>query len=86
MQLRLEKRLQPSKLLQVVTPIAAVLLTMVLGALVFTLLGYDGIGAVREMFRSPLFNSYQWQDLRWMAAPLFILAAGLSISYPANCQ
>ena len=49
MQLRLEKRLQPSKLLQVVTPIAAVLLTMVLGALVFTLLGYDGIGAVREV-------------------------------------
>ena len=41
MQLRLEKRSQPSQLLRVVTPIAAVLLTMVLGAIVFTLLGGD---------------------------------------------
>jgi ABC-type uncharacterized transport system permease subunit len=26
------------------TPVAAVLITMVLGALIFTLLGYDGLG------------------------------------------
>ncbi len=84
MQLRLEKRLQPSKLLQVVTPIAAVLLTMVLGALVFTLLGYEGIGAVREIFLSPLVNSYKWQDLAVKAAPLIIIAVGLSICYRAN--
>jgi simple sugar transport system permease protein len=84
MQLRLEKRLQPSKLLQVVTPVAAVLLTMVLGALVFTLLGYDGIGAVREIFLSPLINSYKWQDLAVKAAPLIIIAVGLSICYRAN--
>ncbi len=84
MQLRLEKRSQPSQLLRVVTPIAAVLLTMVLGAIVFTLLGYDGVGAVREIFISPLVNSYKWQDLAVKAAPLIIIAVGLAISYRAN--
>src|SRR5690348_9597220 len=82
--LRLEKRPEPSKLLQVLTPIGAVLLTMVLGALVFSLLGYDGLGAVREIFLSPLINTYKWQDLAVKAAPLIIIAVGLAISYRAN--
>ncbi len=84
MQLRLEKRPEPSKLLQVATPVAAVLLTMVLGAVIFTVLGYDGLGAVREIFVSPLAISYKWQDLAVKAAPLIIIAVGLSIAYRAN--
>ncbi len=84
MQLRLEKRPEPSKLLQVVTPVAAVALTMVLGAIVFSLLGYDGPGAVREIFLSPLVNSYKWQDLAVKGAPLIIIAVGLAISFRAN--
>jgi simple sugar transport system permease protein len=84
MQLRLEKRPEPSKLLQVVTPVAAVLLTMVLGAVAFSALGYDGLGAVREIFISPLAISYKWQDLAVKAAPLIIIAVGLSIAYRAN--
>ncbi len=84
MQLRLEKRAQPSQTLRVLTPIAAVLLTMVLGSIVFSLLGYDGLGAVREIFISPLVNSYKWQDLAVKAAPLIIIAVGLAIAYRAN--
>lgn len=63
MQLKLEKRPEPSKLMVVVMPAAAVIATMVLGALVFTLLGYDGIGAVREIFFTPILNPLKWQDL-----------------------
>lgn len=84
MQLRLEKRPEPSKLFQVATPIGAVLVTMLLGAILFTLLGYDGFGAVREIFISPLVNSYKWQDLAVKAAPLIIIAVGLAIAYRAN--
>ncbi|MBN9311270.1 MAG: ABC transporter permease [Devosia sp.] len=84
MQFRLEKRQEPSKLLQVLTPIGAVLVTMVLGGIIFTLLGYDGLGAVREIFLSPLLNAYKWQDLAVKAAPLIIIAVGLSIAYRAN--
>ena len=71
MQFRLEKRREPSRLMSYVTPFAAVLLTMVLGALVFSLIGYNGIGAVREIFLTPLTNSYKWQDLGIKAAPIF---------------
>jgi simple sugar transport system permease protein len=84
MQLRLEKRAEPSKLLQVLAPVGAVLLTVVLGAIIFTLLGYDGVGAVREIFVTPLVTTYKWQDLAVKAAPLIIIAVGLSISYRAN--
>jgi simple sugar transport system permease protein len=84
MQFRLEKRQEPSKLLQVLAPVGAVLVTVVLGAIIFTLLGYDGVGAVREIFLTPLITSYKWQDLAVKAAPLIIIAVGLSISYRAN--
>ena len=40
------------------TPIAAVALTMILGALIFSLIGYDGVGAVREIFLTPLTNVF----------------------------
>jgi simple sugar transport system permease protein len=65
-------------------PVAAVVLTMVIGAMVFTLLGYDGVGAVREIFLTPIANPLKWQDLAVKATPLIIIAVGLSICYRAN--
>jgi ABC-type uncharacterized transport system permease subunit len=84
MQFRLEKRPEPSKLMLYIAPLAAVVLTMVLGALLFSLIGYDGIGAVREIYFTPLLNPLKWQDLAIKAAPLIIIGVGLSISYRAN--
>ncbi len=84
MQIRLEKRLEPSKTMLYLTPIAAVLVTALVGALVFSLIGYDGIGAVREIFLTPLLNPLKWQDLAVKSAPLIIIAVGLSIGYRAN--
>lgn len=81
---RLEKRQEPSRLMLYVTPVASVLLTMVVGAIIFSLIGYDGIGAVREIFFTPLTNAYKWQDLGVKAAPLIIIGVGLSIAYRAN--
>lgn len=84
MQFRLEKRQEPSRLMLYTTPIVAVLLTMLVGAIIFSLIGYDGIGAVREIFFTPLTNAYKWQDLGVKAAPLIIIGVGLSIAYRAN--
>ncbi len=84
MQFRFEKRAEPSRTMLYATPVAAVLLTMVLGAIIFTIIGYDGIGAVREIFFTPLTNSLKWQDLAVKAAPLIIIGVGLSIGYRAN--
>ncbi|WP_235935932.1 ABC transporter permease [Devosia aurantiaca] len=84
MQFRLEKRREPSKAMLYGTPIVAVLLTMIVGAILFSLIGFDGVGAVREIFITPFTNTYKWQDLGVKAAPLIIIGVGLSIAYRAN--
>ena len=84
MQFRLEKRPQPSQLMLYLAPVLAVLLTMVVGAILFSSLGYDGIGAVLEIFTKPLTNPLKWQDLGVKAAPLIIISVGLAICYRAN--
>jgi len=84
MQFKLEKRPEPSRLMLYATPVAAVLLTMLAGALVFSLIGYNGVGAVFEIFTRPLTNPLKWQDLGVKAAPLVIIGVGLSIAYRAN--
>jgi general nucleoside transport system permease protein len=84
MQFRLEKRPEPSRVMLYAAPVAAVVLTMILGAVVFSLLGYDGVGAVREIFLTPIVNPLKWQDLAVKATPLIIIAVGLSIAYRAN--
>ena len=46
MRIRFEKRLTPSQFMQIATPIASVLLTMLLGAVIFELIGFDGPRAI----------------------------------------
>ena len=84
MQFRLEKRPTPSRLMLYLAPAGAVLMTMLIGAIVFTLIGYDGVGAVREIFLTPILNPLKWQDLAIKASPLIIIGVGLSIGYRAN--
>lgn len=84
MRLKLEKRPEPSRLMVVVTPIAAVLLTMLIGVVVFDALGINGQKAVVDIFLTPLLASYKWQDVAVKAAPLVIIALGLSIGNRAN--
>lgn len=84
MRLKLEKRPEPSRLMVVVTPIAAVLLTMLIGVVVFDAIGVNGQKAVVDIFLTPLLASYKWQDVATKAAPLVIIALGLSIGNRAN--
>lgn len=84
MHIKLEKRPEPSRWMLVITPIASVLLTMAIGVVVFDLLGIDGFRAVVDIFISPILLSYKWQDVATKAAPLIIIALGLSIGNRAN--
>jgi len=84
MRIRFERRAAPSRLMQVVTPIGAVLLTMCIGALLFQALGYDGIRAVKEIFLTPILESYKWQDVATKAAPLILIGLGLSVGNRAK--
>lgn len=84
MGLKLEARLEPSRAMVVASPIIAVVATLVVGAVVFTALGFDGLGAIQQIFLSPLLSAYRWQDLLVKAAPLAIIALGLSVGFRAN--
>lgn len=78
MRLKLEKRAEPSQLMVFVTPVAAVLATMIVGAIIFSIIGYDGIGAVREVFLTPILNPIKWQDVAIKASPLILIGVGLA--------
>ena len=84
MRIKLEKRREPSLAMLVATPIASVILTMLIGIVVFDLLGINGFEAVVDIFLSPLLYSYKWQDVALKAAPLIIIALGLSMGNRAQ--
>ena len=84
MPIRLEPRREPSRVMLYLTPVLAVLLTMLTGGIIFSLIGYDGLGAVREIFILPLTTPGKWPDLGVKAAPLVLIATGLAIGFRAN--
>jgi len=84
MRIRLEKRAGPSRVMVIVTPIASVLLTMILGVAIFHAMGINGFRAVQDIFLTPVLASYKWQDVAVKAAPLIIIALGLSVGNRAN--
>ncbi|HHI82516.1 MAG TPA: ABC transporter permease [Rhizobiales bacterium] len=84
MLISLQPRKEPSRTMLYLTPVLAVLLTMLTGAAVFSLIGYNGLGAVREIFILPLIDPEKWPDLGVKAAPLILIATGLAIGFRAN--
>ena len=82
--LRFEKRKDPSRAMMAVTPIVSVLLTMAVGVLLFDALGYEGGQAVKEIFITPLVESYKWEDVAAKAAPLILMGLGLSLGNEAK--
>ncbi len=84
MRIKLEKRPEPSMLMLVATPMASVLVTMLIGVVVFDCMGIKGFRAVIDIFLTPILASYKWQDVAVKAAPLIIIALGLSIGNRAQ--
>jgi simple sugar transport system permease protein len=83
MRFKLEKRAEPSRFMLYATPVGAVLLTMIVGAVTFSVIGYDGIGAVREVFLTPILNPIKWQAVAIKASPLILIGVGLAAGYRA---
>jgi len=84
---RLEKRPQPSQFWTLLTPIIAVIATMVAGGLLFALLGKAPIEAIRTIFWDPLFSEFAWYyrpQILIKAAPLILIGIGLSLGFRAG--
>jgi simple sugar transport system permease protein len=83
----LEARPEPSRAWAAATPLLAVLLTVLAGGALFAALGYDPVLAVRTIFWEPLFGdfaSYTRPQLLIKAAPLILIATGLSFGFRAG--
>lgn len=84
----LEKRPSPSKLWTALTPILAVIATMIAGSIMFAILGKDPFEAIRTIFWDPLFSeqfaAFSRPQLLVKATPLILIAIGLSIGFRAG--
>ena len=85
--LKLEKRPQPSRLWTWLTPLLAVLITMVAGGALFAALGKDPVQAIATIFWQPLFGEFAFYyrpQLLIKGAPLVLIAIGLSLGFRAG--
>jgi simple sugar transport system permease protein len=82
--IRLEARPEPSRTAAWLSPLAAAAATVVLGFVLFTVLGKDPFAALRAFFVEPISTRYGVGELLLKASPLMLIATGLAIGYRAN--
>ncbi len=80
----LEKRSERSVFFSALSPFIAFGLTLVFGALVFLLSGQNPLTALYTYFVEPLSEMWSLHELAIKAAPLIIIAVGLSVAYASN--
>ena len=82
--LRLETRPQPSKAMSLASPLIALAITVLIGTILFWVLGKDPIRGLQMFFYEPLKNVYGLAELSVKATPLILIALGLAVCYRAN--
>ncbi|HEX5312684.1 ABC transporter permease [Aquabacterium sp.] len=81
---RLEPRPVPSRWLAVASPFLALAVTVLIGTLLFALLGKDPVQGLRMFFWEPVRSAYAWSELSVKATPLVLIALGLAVCFRAN--
>ena len=84
MPFRLEPRGQHSQLMVYLSPVLAVLLTLLSGLIIFAVLGKDPIQALYTFFVLPLTSVYGLTELVVKATPLVLIGVGLALGFRAN--
>ncbi|WP_207770968.1 ABC transporter permease [Kumtagia ephedrae] len=84
MRVELIKRPQQSALFSAVSPFIALALTLVAGAIMFSLLGKSPLDALYYYFIDPLREVWSLHELAIKAAPLILIAVGLAVCYLSN--
>src|SRR5262245_45352131 len=82
--LRLEPRREPSRTMFYLTPFLAVALTLIAGAVLFGLLGKPPVRTLSLVFIEPLASLRGLSELTVKAAPLILIAVGLSVGFRAG--
>ena len=82
--LKLEPRPQPSKFWGYGSPILALLITVVIGVLLFIALGKDPVRGLQVFFWEPIKTPYALGELMVKATPLLLIALGLAVCFRSN--
>ncbi len=82
--LALEPRAQPSRFWTWVSPALALLLTLMLGVLLFAALGKDPLRGLQMFFWEPIRSGYALGEVTIKATPLLLIALGLAVCFRSN--
>ncbi|WP_316015687.1 ABC transporter permease [Roseobacter sp. HKCCA0434] len=82
--IRLVPRREPSRTMQLATPVLAVIATMIAGGLLFAALGENPLEAIWIIFGEPIVDPFSRAELFVKAAPLILIAIGLSLGFRAG--
>ena len=70
--------------LSVASPLAALAITVIVGAVLFSLLGKSPGQALALFFVEPVRSARGWSELAIKATPLLLIALGLAVSFRAR--
>ena len=82
--LALYNRQRPSRFLSAASPFIAVLLTLLIGCLIFAGMGKDPMHSMYVFIVEPLLTLRGWGELGVKMTPLILCALGLLVCYRAN--
>jgi len=82
--IKLQVRAQPSAFWTFASPLLALMITVLLGVMLFSLLGKDPVRGLQMFFWEPLKSSYALGELVVKATPLLLIALGLAVCFRSN--
>ncbi len=82
--IKLVARPEPSKFWTYSSPVLALLVTVVIGVLLFMALGKDPVKGLSVFFWEPIKSANALSELMVKATPLLIIALGLSVCFRSN--
>ncbi len=82
--IKLQVRAQPSGFWTFASPLLALLITVLLGVLLFSLLGKDPVRGLQMFFWEPIKSTYALGELVVKATPLLLIALGLAVCFRSN--
>ena len=82
--LRLEPRPAPSRAWIWASPLVALVVTVLIGTLLFVALGKDPVRGLQVFFWEPIKSTYALGELGLKATPLLLIALGLAVCFRSN--
>ncbi|MGD8176359.1 ABC transporter permease [Marinimicrobium sp. ARAG 43.8] len=82
--MRLEKRLEPSRAMLYLSPVLALILTLIAGGLLFAALGHAPLSSLHTFFIAPISDLYGLSELAVKVTPLLLCATGLTLCFKAK--